>query len=71
MKYAILKVIHGNYFIHAEGFTDVTKAKVNFHGLCQTLWNAPDVESACVMIVDENLDIVEGYKETIRHGEEE
>ena len=69
MKYAIVKVINGNYFIHSEGFTDVTKAKANFHGLCQALWNASDVVSACVMIVDENLDIVEGYKETIRHGE--
>ena len=65
MKYAIVKVTNGNYAIHAEGITDVNKAKVNFHGLCQTLWNADDVLSACVMIVDENLDVVEGYKEFI------
>jgi hypothetical protein len=35
--------------------------------LCQTLWNAQDVITAEVMIVDENLDSVEGYKELIRH----
>ena len=69
MKYAIIKVINGNYFIHAEGITDITNAKVQFHGLCQTLWNAPDVITACVMIADENLDVVQGYKEFISHGE--
>ena len=68
MKYAIIKVINGNYAIHAEDITDAANAKVNFHGLCQTLWNAPDVITACVMIVDENLDVVEGYKEFITHA---
>ena len=69
MKYAIVKVINGNYYIHAEGITDVNNAKTQFHGLCQTLWNAPDVQTACVMIVDENLDEVEKYKEFISHVE--
>ena len=68
MKYAIITVINGNYAIHAEGITDVSSVKTQFHGLCQTLWNAPDVLTACVMIVDENLDVVEGYKEFISHA---
>lgn len=67
MKYAIVKVINGNYAVHAEGFTDLSAAKVNYFGLCQTLWNAPDVLTGEVMIVDENLDCVEGYKEFIHH----
>lgn len=67
MKYAIIKVINGNYAIHAEGITDIANAKVGFHGLCQTLWNAQDVVTAMVMIVDENLDCVERYKEYIHH----
>ena len=67
MKLAIVKVINGNYFIHAEGITDIAAAKVQYHGLCQTLWNAPDVITAYVMIVDEQLDVVEGYKEFIHH----
>ena len=67
MKYAIIKVINGNYSVHAEGFTELASAKTNFHGLCQTLWNTPDVITAEVMIVDENLDCVEGYKERISH----
>ena len=67
MKYAIIKVINGNYSIHAEGITALENAKTQFHGLCQTLWNAPDVIKATVIIADENLDIVEGYKEFIHH----
>jgi len=67
MKLAIIKCINGNYFIHAEGITDPSSAKIQFHGLCQTLWNAPDVITAFVMIVDEQLDVVEGYKEFIHH----
>ena len=65
MKYAIVKVTDGNYNIHAEGFTDVNAAKANYYGLCQSLCNDKDTTKACVMIVDENLDTVEDYKETI------
>ena len=68
MKYAIIKVINGNYFVHAEGITDANAARVAYHGLCQTLWNAADVTTAMVMIVDENLDCVERYKEYIHHN---
>lgn len=67
MVYAIIKVINGTYHVHTEGLTDLSAAKVSFHGLCQTLWNAPDVIKAEVAIVDENLDAVEGYKELITH----
>lgn len=67
MKYAILKCINGNFFVHAEGITDLASAKTQFHGLCQTLWSAPDVITAYVMIADEQLDVVEGYKEFIHH----
>lgn len=67
MKFAIAKVINGNYFIHAEGITDLVSAKTQYHGLCQTLWNAPDVITACVAIIDENLNVVGGYQEVITH----
>lgn len=71
MKYAIIKVVNGNYSVHAEGITNLDSAKVQFHGLCQTLWNASDVITAEVKIVDENLDCVEDYKEFISHPVEE
>ena len=67
MKYSIIKVVNGNYSIHTEGITDVKAAKVAFFGLCQTLWNADDVLTACVIIADENLNAVEGYREFITH----
>ena len=67
MKYAVIKVINGTYSIHAEGFATVEAAKVSYHGLCQTLWNAQDVLTASVAIVDEQMDVVEGYKEFIHH----
>ena len=67
MVYSIIKCINSHYFIHSEGITDIASAKVQFHGLCQTLWNAPDVTTAYVMIADEQLDAVEGYKEYIHH----
>ena len=67
MKYAIIKVVNGSYSIHAEGITAIETAKTQFHGGCQTLWNSTDVATATVMITDENLDSVEGYKEFIHH----
>lgn len=70
MKYAIIKCVNGNYAVHAEGITALESAKTNFHGLCQTLWNAADVLTAHVAIVDEQLDVVEGYKEYIHHEPE-
>lgn len=71
MKYAIIKVINGNYFIHSEGITDLSSAKTQFHTVCATLWNAPDVETAMVKIVDEQLDCVDGYMDLIIHKAEE
>lgn len=66
MKYAIVKVTDGNFNIHAEGFEDNPNgAKVSYHGLCQTLWNDAGTTTACVMIVDENLDVLTSYKEFI------
>ena len=70
MKYAIAKVVNGNFSIHAEGFTNIDSAKVNYHGLCQALWNDEDTVSARVGIVDENLDFIPNYKEFISHAQE-
>lgn len=67
MTYAVIKVVNGSFAVDAEGYTSVEAAKVQYHGLCQTLWNAPDVVTAYVAIVDTQLDIVENYKEYIHH----
>lgn len=69
MKYAIIKCINGNFSVHSET-SDLNSAKVQFHAVAQTLWNAPDVITAKIEIVDEQLDCVEGYKEFIHHDPE-
>ena len=71
MTYAVIKVTNGTFKIHSEGWTDLDKAKVNFHQLCATLWNADDVETASAMIVDENLSGVGMYYEVIDKRKEE
>ena len=67
MKYSVIQCVNGSNKIVAEGITDLSFAKVKFHSLCQTLWNAPDVLTGEVMIVDEQLNCVEGYREFIHH----
>lgn len=67
MTYAIIKVVNGNYSVHSEGITTIANAKTQYHGLCQTLWNAPDVIKATVVIVDENMDCVLDCREFIYH----
>ena len=66
MKYAIIKCSNGAFTIDSE-WTDLTKAKVQFHAVCQNLWNASDVVTAKIEIVDEQLNCVEGYAEFIKH----
>lgn len=65
--YAIIQCINGNYSVQSEGYIAVDNAKTTYHGVCQALWNAPDVITAHVAIVDEQLDVVDGYKEYIHH----
>ena len=65
--YAIIECVNGFFVVRAEGIQTVEAAKTQYHGRCQALWNAPDVQTAHVSIVDEQLDVVEGYKEYIHH----
>ena len=56
MKYGIVKISNGNFTIASE-WSDLDKAIVNFHSVCTTLWNAPDVEHGCVAIINETFNI--------------
>lgn len=67
MKLAIISCINGNFKLEAGGFTTEQAALVAFHGKCEVFWNAPDVLTGEVAIVDEQLDIYKGYKDFIRH----
>ena len=66
MKYALIQCVNGNFSIVSE-HGDEQAALVAFHGRCQILWNAPDVITGEVAIVDEQLDVFQGYKEFIHH----
>ena len=66
MKYAIAVVSNGNFRIAEEGFTELANAIIRFHHICETMWNASDVETACVMVVNERLECMEGYRELIK-----
>ena len=71
MKYAIIKVVNGNYSVHAEGMTSLATAKTTYHGVCQALWNSSDVITGTVAIVDESLRPLMGYCESITHSQTE
>lgn len=66
MKYAIIKCTDTNFAVYGE-YPDLNAAKVAFHQYSAALWNDPNTTKAMLKIVDEQLDTVEGYRESIRH----
>lgn len=67
MKYAVIKVVNGNFAISTEHGTDKQAAIIAFHNLCAALWNDTSKVDATVKIVDERLDTVDGKVEFISH----
>ena len=67
MKLAIIQCVNGNFSIVSEHGSNEQAAKVAFHNNCKILWNASDVITGEIAIVDEQLDVYEGYKEFITH----
>ena len=68
MKLAIIRCINGNFSIAAEGIETEQAALVAFHNQCAALWNAPDVTTGEVAVLDEQLDVYHGCKEFISHA---
>lgn len=65
-KFSTVKCVNGVFLINTE--TDnLQSAIIQFHTLAQTLWNAPDVVTAKIAIMDEQLNVVDGYAEYIHH----
>ncbi len=71
MKYSLVTVINGNFKVEAEYGGDRQAAFVGFHTKAATLWNAPDVITGMVKVMDENLNCVEGKMEYITHPQDE
>ena len=67
MKYAIVKIVNGGFSIDSEWNDNLPKAIVKFHSVCGTLWNEATVETATVEIIDNQGDVVQGYKEFVHH----
>ena len=67
MKLAVIQCSNGSFSIVSEHGEDKRAAIVAFHERSKILWNAADVITGEVAIVDEQLDVVEGYKEYITH----
>lgn len=71
MNHAVITCVNGSFKIEAEGYNSLESAKVFYAGKWQALLNAPDVITGEIMIVNENLECVEGYREKISHPVEE
>ena len=67
MKYAVITVTNGNFAVKSEHGENKQAALVAFHQLSAAYWNAPDVTTAMIKVVDENLDTVDGKMEYITH----
>ena len=67
MKYAIITVTNGTFLVREEGIQTVEQAKQRYHYWCNLLWNDAPTLNAYVAIIDNQLDVVEGYKEFIYH----
>jgi hypothetical protein len=67
MKYALIQCVNGNFSIVSEHGENLQAARVAFHDRCKILWNASDVITATVAIVDSNLTYVDGRIEIITH----
>ena len=75
MKYYVMFISNGNLQLNLEKgdvteWTDLDKAKAKYHKLCDTLWTEKTVITGYVAIIDNQFDIVEGYKEFIHHDEQ-
>ena len=71
MNYAVISNVNGNFKIESEHGDNLQGAIVSFHNKCAAFWNAPDVLTAKVEVVDEALNVVDGKAEFISHVEPE
>ena len=68
MKYYVQYVSNGALQVDKiTEWTDLSAAKSEWHKNCRTLWSTPDVRRAVVVILDNEFNVVEGYKDVITH----
>lgn len=69
MKFAVIVCNNGNFSVNSEWTNNEQGAIMDWHDLCRSLWNAPDVISARVKVVDESLNVIGKYDEYINHAQ--
>lgn len=62
MKYAVIAVINGNFTIHSE-HDDVNAAIMEYHSYARALRADQDTTVYKIEVVDENLDVYQGFSE--------
>lgn len=71
MNYAVIQCSNGSFSVVSEWSDNRQGAIMSWHDRCKVLWNASDVVSATVKVVDSNLETVENYVEHIFHVQPE
>lgn len=70
-KFALVQCVNGNFSVASE-HSDKKSGIIAFHQTAAALWNASDVVTARLNLVDENQYVVEGrYTEWIDKNEPE
>ena len=70
MKYYVIQSSNGTVSVVSE-WSDLNSAIVAYHDRCKILWNAKDVITGVVTLVDSSLNTVGGYREFITREQEE
>ena len=65
--YAVLKIVNGNFTIDSEWGASLQGAIIQWHDVCKILWNAKDVITAYVKVINEQGNQIEEYGEFIHH----
>lgn len=66
-KLYVCKIVNeGSLTVTAETESEQT-AIMDYHSQCRTLWAAPDVLTAMVKILDDNMGLYNGYAEYVTH----
>lgn len=65
MNYDVIQKVNGNTLIVSSWADNLNGAKQAFHERCKLLYADAETTSGVVVILDDNLDVVDGKKEFI------
>lgn len=70
-KFAVVSVVNGVFNIDSEWGDNLQGARIAFHNRCSALWNASDVITAVVRLVNRDFLTYLNYVEGIEHPVED